>query len=468
MSESERALVLLALAQPPHTTETGINQVSDPAFNQTVGDDQGSLSRNSLTAFFSAPTSSTGGEHTTFHDAATTGHQPGLTSSGAGSTGQSQGYGTTSSEVPTTGSSQEYGTAPDRHPGRDAAALGAGSGAGALGAGAYESEKYGGSQDTNTGASTGYGSTTGNTTGAPGYHTTSTTAGDQTASQPYDQTGDRHLGRDTGVAGAGAGTLGAGAYEYEKHRGQQDATTDPSTGYGSTSGNTTGTSAYQTTPATTGYQTTSQPYDQTGDRHLGRDAAVAGTGAGAAGVGAHEYSKHEAKEAEKEQKVHDKAEGKEEKKLEKSERQQEKHREKELAKEEKAHEPHSHRKEEEAGVGAAGTGAVGAHEYDEHEREKKPSLMQRILHPRSSKAAAQDETSGLAASDAADSRAFHEHGDAGSRPASNTTPAGYAPAPTKGYASQVTGGTGTTALAQGEGTPSGSHATALGNVMESR
>ena len=132
------------------------------------------------------------------------------------------------------------------------------------------------------------------------------------------------------------------------------------------------------------------------------------------------------------------------------------------------HEPHSHQKEEVAAAGAVGAGAVGSHEYDEHDKEKKPSLMQRILHPKSSKAAAHEETSGLAASDAADNRAFHEHGDAGSQRTSSTTPAGYAEAPTKGYASQVTGGTGTTALAQGEGLPTGSHATSLGNVLESR
>ena len=335
------------------------------------------------------------------------GHQPGTTTSGLGSTGASQGYGTTSSGLPGTAASQEYGTTSDHHPGRDAVAVGAG-------------------------------------------------------------------------AGSGAGALGAGAYEYEKHRGPLDSTTGASTGYGPSTGTTTGTEGYQTTPATTGNQTRSQPYDQTGDRHLGRDVAATGAGAGATGVGAHEYSKHEAKETEREPKDHDNAVAKE-KKLEKSERQhekaiekEEKHREKELAKEERAHESHSHRQEETAAVGAAGTGAVGAHEYDkhdnlgaEHEKERKPSLMQRILHPRSSKAAAHDETSGLSAADAADKRAFHEHGDAGSRSAS-ITPAGFAEAPTKGYASQVTGGTGTTALAQGEGAPSGSHATALGNVFESR
>jgi hypothetical protein len=374
--------------------------------------------------FILETTSATGGEHTKFYDAATVGHQP--TSSGLGNTG----------------TSQEYGTTSHHHTGRDAATVGAG--AGALGAGAYEYEKHRGAQDSATGASTGIGSTTGNTTGTQGYQTT-------------------------------PGTTGA------------------STGIGSTTGNTTGTQGYQTTPGTTsmsqGYGTTSgnQTTSQTGDHHLGRDAAVGGAGVGAVGVGAHEYSKHEEKEGEKEQKAHDKAFAKEErqheKKLEKSERQhekamekEEKHREKELAKEEKAQEPHSHRKEEAAGVGAVGAGAVGAHEYDQHhdnlgaedEKARKPSLIQRILHPRSSKASGQDETSGLAAADAADNRAFHEHGDASTRRVSNITPAGYAEAPTKGYATQVTGGTGTTALAQGEGAPSGSHATALGNVFESK
>jgi hypothetical protein len=343
--------------------------------------------------FTLAPTSTTAGEHAKFHDAATEGHQPGATSYGLGGTATSQGTDTTS----------------DLHPGRDAAAVGAG--AGALGVGAYEYEKHRGAQDTNTGATTGYGSSTGNTTGPQGYPTTT------------------------------------------------DTTSAPQ-GYSTTSGS----------------QTTSQPYDQIGDRYLGRDTAVAGAGVGAVGVGANEYSRHEAKEAEKEQKAHDKALAKEEMHHQKALEKEEKHREKELAKEEKAHEHHSHRKEEAAAAGAVGPGTVGADEYDqrhdnvrvEQEKERKPSLIQRILHPRSSKASAQDETSGLAAADAADSRAFHEHGDAGSKLSSNITPAGYAEAPTKGYASQVTGGTGTTALAQGEGGPSGSHITALGNVFESR
>jgi hypothetical protein len=217
-------------------------------------------------------------------------------------------------------------------------------------------------------------------------------------------------------------------------------------------------------PITASTAATSQPYDQTADRHLGRDTA-------AAGVGAHEHSKHEERKLEKEKKAHDKALAKEERKHEKAIEKEERHREKELAKEEKAHDHHAHHKEEDAAaVSTAGAGAVGAHEYDEHEKERKPSLMQRILHPRSSRTdtSGQDEASGLAAADAADRRAFHEHGDASTTSKPNITPAGYAEAPTKGYASQVTSGTGMTALAQGEGGPSGSHATALGNVFESK
>ena len=59
----------------------------------------------------------------------------------------------------------------------------------------------------------------------------------------------------------------------------------------------------------------------------------------------------------------------------------------------------------------------------------------------------------------------------------------YAEPPKKGYASQVTGGesssvgqctlltvegTGTTALAQGEPEPTGSHSTSAGNIMDSK
>lgn len=264
--------------------------------------------------------------------------------------------------------------------------------------------------------------------------TTSSGLGGTATSQGHDTSSERHTGRDAAAVGVGAGALGAGAYEYEKHRGAENPTAGMS-GCGSTTGNTTGSQQYptakDTTSASQGYgttasdtrmsqgygaptgdQTTSQPYEQMADHHLGRDAAVAGAGVGAVGVGAHEHSKHDTKdaekEAEKEQTAHDKALAQEEKQYEKA-----------MEKEERPQE-----KEEAAGVGAVDAGAAGAHDYDqhrdnleaEHEKERKPSLIQRILHPRSSKASAHEEaTSGLAAADADDSRAFHEHGDASSR-----------------------------------------------------
>jgi hypothetical protein len=202
----------------------------------------------------------------------------------------------------------------------------------------------------------------------------------------------------------------------------------------------------------------SQSYDQITDHHLNRDTA-------ATGAGAHEYPRHEERKLEKEQKAHDKALVKEERKHEKAIEKEERHREKELLKEEKAHDRHAHCKEEvvdAAAAGAAGARAVGAREYDQHEKERKPLLIQRILHPRRSRTSGQDGASGPAAADAADRRAFHEDRDASTTSKSSITPAGYAEAPTKGYASQVTGGTGTTALAQEDSAPSGSHATALG------
>ena len=42
----------------------------------------------------------------------------------------------------------------------------------------------------------------------------------------------------------------------------------------------------------------------------------------------------------------------------------------------------------------------------------------------------------------------------------------YAEPPKSGYAAQVTGGTGTTALAQGDGFNRGSHISALGNKLD--
>ena len=230
-----------------------------------------------------------------------------------------------------------------------------------------------------------------------------------------------HYGRDAGLAGAG----GAAAYEAEKHHNKHDpmTTVDPSTH---------------------------------GDHHKGRDAAVAG-GIGAAG-GA-EFSKKEAeklqKEQEKEHKKHVKEEVKHQKEHEKHEKHDEKKHgggllgkifhhdkaDKETRKEENLereglsdskHHGHHHGTETAAGVGAAGAAGVGLTEAEKHQQAREH-----------------------------DRNRLHKDPPAGLVPKTE-----YAEAPQSGYASQVTGGTGTTALAQGESVDRGSHLSGIGNKLD--
>ena len=382
---------------------------------------------------------------------------------------------------------------------------------------------YSSTSDYPGGTSKGYTSTTPYPTAGHEYSAASGYPGG--ASRGYDSAvpePEQHTGRDAALGGAGVGALGAGAYEHEKRLDNERAAP-------------TGRTTAQPYDSSAADPRTTQGYDQTTHHHTGRDAAIAGAGAGAAGAGAYEYSMHDEiehgkkqrgheKELEKEDKTHDKAVAKEETHHEKELEKEEKHREKEIAKEEKDHrnrleksekqqeklaakeekkhekqvakEEKHHHGEEATGVGAAGATGAGAYEYEKHheqqgghvmglnkgpqddteEHGKKPSLIQRILHPHKSKQTQEDEpTSGLAAADAADRRAYIEHGDAGTyredgtrRTSSSVARAGYADPPTSGYASQVTGGTGTTALAQGEKGPSGTHATGFGNTLDNR
>ncbi|KAI9753219.1 MAG: hypothetical protein M1835_001018, partial [Candelina submexicana] len=173
--------------------------------------------------------------------------------------------------VDSTPRSTETGASGGHHLGRDAGVVG---GIGALGAGAYEAQRHHGShQPTSTSATgtTGYGSSS---TTVPSSGTTGIAPG--SATQGYNhQPGDRHLGRDAGIVG-GAGVLGAGAYEAEKHH------------HGShqpTSASASGTSGYPS--STSGFDDRSRA----GDHHLGRDAGIVG-GAGALGASAYEAERH--------------------------------------------------------------------------------------------------------------------------------------------------------------------------------
>lgn len=261
------------------------------------------------------------------------------------------------------------------------------------------------------------------------------------ASSPHPGTGSRDI---SGPAGAG----GAVAYEAQKHHDRYD----PSS------------TTHSSTHPESGYV---DPENKPGHHHTSRDAAIGG---GAAATGA-EFSKKEAGKAEKEHereiKRDIKAHEKEEKQHHKALEEEEKKHEKALEKDEKKHhddgkkhggilglfhrdktnkhekeieevpkhKDKSHRHETEAAVGAGAVGA-GVADHHKHEHDK--------LHddPVSEK---------------------HERNRLHKDP-----PAGYGEVPQSGYASQVTGGTGTTALAQGRDVPQGSHLTQLGDDLDPR
>lgn len=206
------------------------------------------------------------------------------------------------------------------------------------------------------------------------------------------------------------------------------------------------------------------PDNKIGHHHKGREAALGGA---AAATGA-EFSKKKVEKIEKEHqgelkkeiKAHEKEEKQHHKALEKEEKKHEKalekddkhhddgkkyggilglfHRDKTIkhdneAEEELRYKDKAHRHETEAavGAGAVGIGVADHHKYgDDKLREDQISEK-------------------------------HERNRLHKDP-----PAGYGEVPQSGYASQVTGGTGTTALAQGQDVPRGSHLTGLGNDLD--
>ena len=180
---------------------------------------------------------------------------------------------------PTVGKpSASAGEDTEHHYGRDAALGGAG--AGALGAGVYEAEKH--HKSSTTGAQDPY------YTRHPvpdsavqGEPTVPTTAGPSHGELGEDQ---HHYGRDAALGGAGAGALGAGAYEAEKHH--ESSTTGAQNPYYTR--HPVPDSAVQgepTVPTTAGPSHGELGEDQ---HHYGRDAAVGGVGAAAVGGAAYE------------------------------------------------------------------------------------------------------------------------------------------------------------------------------------
>lgn len=159
------------------------------------------------------------------------------------------------------------------HYGRDAALAG---GAGAAGVGAYELEKNHGNKREPTAADPSGSAVAGgqgfSSRNAPG------DAHDELASQQP----KHHYGRDA----AGVGAAGVGAHELEKHHDNKqpatDVANDPS------SAQYTGGHHYPNQKARE--ELGAAPEQK--QHHYGRDAAIGGAGAGAAGVGAYELEKH--------------------------------------------------------------------------------------------------------------------------------------------------------------------------------
>lgn len=324
------------------------------------------------------------------------------------------------------------------HYGRDAGL------AGTAGVAAYEAEKHLGKNTSST-----------KTSGIPestplGTSYENAQAATGTGKDPHSGTG-HHYGRDAGLTGLGAGSVAA--YETEKYKDHgEPATAASSTAYPS--------SGYD------GREPTTQS-------HSTRDTALAG-GAGA-GLGAaadaeflrkdaEKLEKEKNKEIEKEQKAIHKDQLKHEKALEKEEK---KH-EKTIEKEEKKHEKALAKQDSQHDDGKKHGGILGLFHRDKPDKDLKDEELER-QGARSHHAA--ETAAGIGAVGAASGTVVghekHErnrlHKDP---PEGYYQSSGYGEEPQQGYASQVTGGTGTTALAQGKDLPSGPHLTSTGNKVD--
>lgn len=332
----------------------------------------------------------------------------------------------------TIGSTDTTKTGRDHHYGRDAGLVGAG------GVAAYEAEKHldkdhKPSETSHIPESVGGSSYDKplNTTSS-GYDQTPGIVGEQGKGS------DHQYGRDAGLAGAGLGAGGVAAYEAEKHHGHdQPSTTDSST-----------------------YQPSG--YGKPTDAHTGRDAALAGgAGAGLGAAAESEFSKKDAeklekehtKEIEKEQKAIHKEQVKHEKELEKEAKKQEKA----IAKEEKKHDD-----------GKKHGGILGLFRRDKPDKDLKDDEYE---HQASGTHHGTETAAGVGTAAAVGAGLEHEkdkhernrlHKD----PPADLDPSKYGKKPEGGYAALVTGGTGTTALAEGEELPGGPHLTDLGDKTD--
>lgn len=294
----------------------------------------------------------------------------------------------------------------------------------------------------------------------------------------YDgQSQNRHLGREAALAG-GVGATGVGAYEAEKHHhghvnpssaSGTSMTGAPSTGY---------TDQHSSSGVDPRVDPTSRS-DMTGkgnDRHLGRDAGMAGTG----GLAAYEAEKHHHARDEPGRssglsgttagitgRDHDSTRGSFV-----------------PGTDNQTSTGHHHGRD----AGLAGSGAVGGaelskHEVEKHRKEegshegkKHGGLLGFLHHDKDSKSDHSTGHSGHGSDP-------HHDSHRGAQTAAGVGAVGAGTAayehekhdhernrlhkdPPQGYASQVTGGTGTTVLAEGDSVQRGSHVSGLGNKLD--
>ncbi|KAI4107953.1 MAG: hypothetical protein L6R37_001385 [Teloschistes peruensis] len=380
----------------------------------------------------------------------------------------------------------------EHHLGRDAAFAGVG-GAGA--AGLHEAAQHRGQGVSEDKSTSGYANAYPPTSTARGTDSanTSTTAtelgaGPTTGStRPLDPTAtskDHHYGRDAALAAGGAGA----AYEADKHlKGAHSDTTgprtmDPVSSQQVSHGTYDSRHELSATTGSAGYVPSGDDkHDRTHDHHAGRDVAV-GVGVGAAAVGAgEELSKND---LEHERELAHKQELKDQKAAHQHELKDEKHHQHELDKERKAHEKamakeeakHEkedaklHKKDEAPAAEKKHHSLFGFLHRDKPDKELKEDELARKEREEGSQHPGVGTTAGTAAglsemekhqlAKEQDRNRLHKD------PPPGFGDTEYAEAPKKGYASQVTGGTGTTALAQGEPVSRGSHITSLGNTAD--
>lgn len=226
------------------------------------------------------------------------------------------------------------------------------------------------------------------------------------------------------------------------------------------------------------------------DHHYGRDTGIVGAGLGAGAVTGHELSKTEIEKEQKErleqlekeqkqhqkqiekdqkaahkqeikeEKKHDKALEKEEKKHEKALEKEEKNREKALEKEEKKHEKETEKKHH------GGILGLFHREKPDDDLKEEERLRQERLAGDSQHTVDSSTGAGLSEGENLDQANKHDRNRLHKDPPSGYGHTQYAEEPKGGYASQVTGGTGTTALAQGEPVSRGSHLTGVGNKID--